>query len=244
MATVKKKPTAKRAPAKKASVKKATDETIEKAVEEVVAESEPAIEAAVEQAVESVSLTQVEELIAAAVGKATESIIQAVTAQSPQTVPDAVMDEDMEFLELTDPIGAQLARQDGHTPGGKTVEAGPLETNSLTREQIESMTEAEIDAYNRNELAKQQKRKAQQARNRQELERMNTADRYRALTADRDPNRIRSVDNPLNERMIKCEALARVGLGDEGTSEVGETIMVPLSGCRHLQDQHRIKVLL
>ena len=146
------------------------------------------------------------------------------------------------MLELTDPIGAQLAKEDAHSPGGRQVEAVPLQTNPLTKEQIESMTDEQIAEYNQNELRKMDARKQQQLVNRSQLEKMSRAERIREMQKDRDPSIIREADNPLGERMVQCVSVRRVGLGEQGTSEINETIKVPLSGARKLQDSGAIKV--
>ena len=209
-------------------------------------------------------------MIAAAVEQSTQQIVAAVTQVSPQTIPDdaakpgpggppagmmttygtvvAETDVDLELLELTDPIGYQLAMEgdDGPAPGGRRKVEAAIDDGisvTLTQEQIEGMSEEEIDEYNRKELQRVRARKQQQLINRSRLEKMSPGDRIRALT-ERDPNRIRQADNPLDERMIKCVATNRIGLGVEGTSDPGETIYVPLSGARMLQDQGRIRVLI
>lgn len=251
MAEVKKKPAVKKAAPKKAAVKKAAAPKVEEVFEEEAAitvnpndapeDTEPAVEA------RGVSADEVSAMIADAVGKATQEIIKTLTSVSPQTMPDAPAVEeevDIELLELADPIGAQLAKKDGYTPGGKVIEADVLETPPLTKEAIDNMSDEEIAAYNQREQRKLQARKQAQATNRSNLERMNSSQRIRALTGERDPNIIREADNPFGERMVECVTIRRVGLGEQGTSDVDERIKVPLSGARHLQDQGAIKVMI
>lgn len=165
------------------------------------------------------------------------------TYREPEVKEDHYVDLDM--LDLTDPIAAQLAREDGGpTPGGKRVEAqlSSLESAPLTPDQIAEMTDEQIEEYNRAELRRLQARKQAQVVRRSELERMNRADRIRALQGDRDPTIIREADNLLGERMVTVVSIRKIGLGEQGTSEVGETIRIPLSGARKLQDSGAVKV--
>ena len=258
MATVKKKargrPAAQK-PAEKPEIHPdLTEEQIDQVAQAAVDTPEigQEIEKAAEEAVESMDLAKIEQMIADAVEKMVPNVVEAaiprlvaaVTAESPQTVPDAPVSddaEDLDVLALTDPIAAQLASQ---SPGGRTVEAAPLQTNPLTAEQIDKMTPEEIDAYNRNELLKTQARKAQQMKNRSELERMHPSERIRYLTGKRDPSIIREADNLLGEKMVKVQTKRRIGLGEQGTSDLDEVIMVPLSGARRLQDEGAVRVLI
>ena len=243
MATVKKKP----APKKKAAVKKAAPAPAEKAVD-------VAIETAAPEQEQAVTMTAVQELVAQEIGKATQEIIKAVTAASPQVMLDAPVpvvegDDfvDLELLDLADPIGAQLAREDiasGPTPGGRVVEAELLESFTLTPAQIESMTDDEIAAYNQNEVRKMRARKQAQVVNRSEMANMTPAERVKAMNGKRDPDYVREADNPLGERMVKCQTVRKIGLGEQGTSDLGETVKIPLSGARQLQDSGAIKVLI
>ena len=240
MATTNAKPkAARKAPAKKAAVKKAEPKVDAQA-------SEPATEAALTKA-------DVAEMIANAVGQAIpEAVNQAVTAitsaqqrdDAPEHARDPNMmtsypEEDIELLELADPIAAQVAKRG---PGGKVVEAPAFDTPTLTKEQVENMSEEEVAAYNQNELRRIEARKQQQEINRSKLERMSPKDRMQNMFRDRDPSVIREADNPLGERMIDCVAKRRVGLGEQGTSEIDERIRVPISGARHLQESGAIIV--
>lgn len=189
--------------------------------------------AAVKKAVKSFTKSEVDEIVAKAVAEAVKAVQEPVVLKT-----DA---PDIELLELTDPVGAQLAKQD-QGPGGKRVEAAPLETNPLTKEQIENMSQEEIDLYNQNELRKVQARKQAQTVRRTEMESMSSSQRLKVLLGERDPNIIREADNPLGERMVECVALRKVGLGEQGMSELEETIKVPVSAARRLQDAGALKV--
>ena len=241
MATVKRKPAAKKAAPKKAATKSAA----------AVAKEAPA-EAAPDP---GVTMDQVEAAIASAIGKATENIIAAVTAQSPQVVPDAPAIEgddnlpdmeriaDIELLELTDPIAAQLAKQDHPSPGGQVIEA-EQDVRNLSRDEYLALTDEEKRAYDNAQAQKIATRKKAAAARRADIAQMGAADRIRTLTGKRDPDVIRKADNPGNERMVKAEALRKIGLGEEGTSDLHETIFLPISAARHLQDEGCIKVLI
>ena len=254
MATTNAKPkAARKAPAKKAAIKKNAPAVIaqepdvvhETAPEPPPAETEPALTKA-----------DVAEMIANAVGQAIpEAVNQAVTAITSDqqkrldelnaehardpNMMTSYPEEDIELLELADPIAAQVAKRG---PGGKVVEAPVFDTPTLTKEQVENMSEEEIAAYNQNELRRVEARKQQQEINRSKLEKMSPKDRMQNMFRDRDPSVIREADNPLGERMIDCVAKRRVGLGEQGTSEIDERIRVPISGARHLQESGAIIV--
>lgn len=165
------------------------------------------------------------------------------TSRAEQAEQDRLEQEEMDILALSDPIGAQLAEQDRHRPGGNKVEASPqFETNPLSAEDIANMTEDEIDDYNRREQRKLQARKQAQVLRRSEMEGLSRKERLKAVMGQRDPNRVRHADNPLGEREVLVVSRRRVGLGEEGMSDLHERIFVPLSAARRLQDAGAVKV--
>ncbi len=251
MADIKKKPAARRAPAKKAAVKKAAvkadaAEDIDAGTTVVEPEPEQAGEMQPEPPSAEIDIkAMVASAVSDAIAEAVPQIIEAVTAKSPQVVPDAPVVEseiDIEILELTDPVAAQIARQD-QSPGGKVIEAEP-EVRNISRAEYDTLTDEEKRAYDNAQLQKVDKRKRAAAARRSEIAQMSTADRIRTLAGKRDPNVIRKAENPMDERMIKVQSINRIGLGEEGTSDVDEVIYVPYTAAKHLQEEGRIKVLI